>query len=141
MTHAVLFCDSLHRIQSNLCTFFAEKYSPSLIFTSGPKCLSEVDFHTMDPVPSLLGSENLGLVDWRGIGSKYGMNRFMINELANAAPSERGRGVLAFLQTSQPSMTVYEFCRTLKEESFKRFDIVKELENHFLVESCRDLGN
>ena len=121
--------------------FFAEKYSPLLIFTSGPKYLSEVDYFSMDCVPSLLGSEKTGLGDWRGIGSKYGMKDHELGDLANLAPSERGRGVLEFLKTSQPSLTVYDFCRTLKEETFKRFDIVKKLENHFLVESSRDQGN
>ena len=121
--------------------FFAEKYSPSLFFTSGPKCLSEVNFFSLDSVPSLLGSEKRCLGNWRGIGSKYGMKDHELDDLENLAPSERGRGVLEFLKTSQPSLTVYDFCRTLKEETFKRFDIVKKLENHFLVESCRDQGN
>ena len=121
--------------------FCAEKYSPSLFFTSGPKCLSEVNFFSMDSVPSLLGSEKRGLGNWRGIGSKYGMKDHELDDLANMAPSERGRGVLEFLKTSQPSLTVYDFCRTLKEETFKRFDIVKKLENHFLVESYRHQGN
>lgn len=106
-----------------------EKYSPSLICTSGPRCLSEVDFSTMDCVASLLGSQR----DWRGIGSKYGMAGYKIDALANATPDERGRGVLEFLKTSKPKLTVYDFCKTLKEETFQRFDIVKELENHFLV--------
>ena len=118
----------------------AEKYLPSLIFTSGLKCLSEVDYSTMDCVASLLGGQKLGLGDWRGIASKYGMKRYKINNLANDAPDERGRVVLEFLQTSKPNLTVFDFCRTMKEETFKRFDIVKELENHFLV-SCRDPGN
>ena len=110
-----------------------EKYSPSLIFTSGPKCLSEVDFFTMDCVPTLLGSKKTGLGDWRGIGSKYGMKRYKIDNLANAAPDERGRAVLEFLQTSMPDLTVFDFCKTLKAETFKRFDIVKKLKDHFLV--------
>ena len=117
---------------------FSEIYSPSLIFASGPKRLSEVNFYNMDSVPSLLGSEKHGSGNWRGILFKYGMKDHDIDDLAGLSPSARGRGVLEFLKTSQPSLTVYDFCRTLKEETFKRFDIVKILENHFLVESCRD---
>ena len=113
--------------------FFAEKYSPSLIFSSGPKCLSEVDFFTMDRVASLLGNQKLGLGDWRGIGEEYGMKGNEIDALASEAPLERGRGVLEVLKTSKAKLTVYDFCKTLKEETFKRFDIVKELENHFLI--------
>ena len=63
------------------------------------------------------------------------MKRYQLDALANAAPDERGRAILEFLKTSQPSLTVYDFCRTLKEEAFQRFDIVKKLENHFLGES------
>ena len=111
----------------------AEKYSPSLIFTSGLKCLSELDYSTMDCVATLLGIQNLGSGDWRGIGSKYGMEGYLIDAWANVAPYERGREVLEFLKTSKPRLTVYEFCKALKEETFKRFDIVKKLENHFLV--------
>ena len=117
---------------------FSEIFSPSLIFVSGPKCLSEVNSYNTDSVPSLLGSEKRGSGNWRGILFKYGMKDHEIDDLANLSSSERGREVLAFLKTSQPSLTVYNFCRTLKEEAFKRFDIVKILENHFLVESCRD---
>ena len=114
---------------------FAEKYSPSLIFTSGLKCLSEVveDYSIIDCVATLLGSQKRGLGDWRGIASKYGMEAYKINALANEAPDKRGGEVLEFLKTSKPKLTVYDFCKTLKEETFKRFDIVKELENHFLV--------
>ena len=111
----------------------AEKHSPSLIFTSGLKCLSELDYSTMDCVATLLGIQKPGLGDWRRIGSKYGMEGYKIDALANAAPDERGREVLEFLKTSKPKLTVYDFCKTLKKENFKRFDIVKELENHFLV--------
>ena len=109
----------------------AEKYWPSLIFTSGLKCLSDVDYSTMDCVATLLGSEKPGVGDWRGIGSKYGMEAYKIDTLANEAPDKRARVVLEYLQTSRPNLTVFGFCRTLKEEAFKRFDIVKELENHF----------
>ena len=111
----------------------AEKYSPSLIFTSGLKCLSEVDYPTMYRVATLLEIQKPDLEDWRGIGSKYGMERYEIDALANATPGERGRTVFEFVKTTKPRLTVYDFCKTLKEETFKRFDIVKALENQFLV--------
>ena len=95
--------------------------------------MSELDYSTMDCVATLLGIQKPGLGDWRRIGSKYGMEGYKIDALANAAPDERGREVLEFLKTSKPKLTVYDFCKTLKKENFKRFDIVKELENHFLV--------
>lgn len=113
--------------------FFAEKYSPSIIFSSGPTYLSEVDIFTMDRVASLLGNQKLGVGDWRGIGQEYGMKSNEIDALASEAALERGRGVLEVLKTSKAKLTVYDFCKTLKEETFKRFDIVKELEDHFLI--------
>ena len=61
------------------------------------------------------------------------MKRYKIDNLASAAPDQRGGAVLEFLQTSRPDLTVFDFCKTLKEETFKRFDIVKELKDHFLV--------
>ena len=129
------FCDSLHTIQSNSYTLEQKKkkYWPSLIFTSGLKCLSDVDYSTMNCVATLLGSEKPGLGDWRGIGVNYGMEAYEIDALANEAPVKRGRMVLEYLQTSKPNLTVFDFCRTLKEDTFKRFDIVKKLDNHFLV--------
>ena len=87
----------------------------------------------MDCVATLLGSEKPGLGDWRGIGVNYGMEAYEIDVLVNEAPVERGRMVLEYLQTSKPNLTVFDFCRTLKEDTIKRFDIVKKLENHFLV--------
>ena len=58
-----------------------------------------------------------------------------IAALANAPSNagDRGKAVLDFVKATMPTLTVYEFCKTLKEDNFKRLDIVEELENHFLV--------
>ena len=39
----------------------------------------------------------------------------------------QGEEVIACLKTSNPSLTVYHFCKTLKEENIRRLDIVDVL--------------
>lgn len=89
----------------------------------------------MDRVALLLETRKHGCGDWRRIGSKYNMKDPGIAALANAPlnAGDRGKAVLDFVKATMPTLTVYEFCKTLKEDNFKRLDIVEELENHFLV--------
>lgn len=44
-----------------------------------------------------------------------------------------GQEVMEFLGGSKPDLTVYSFCKALKEDKMKRLDIVKVLENHFTI--------
>ena len=89
----------------------------------------------MARVALLLETRQHGCGDWRRIGSKYNMKDPGIAALANAPlnAGDRGKAVLDFVKATMPTLTVYEFCKTLKEDNFKRLDIVEELENHFLV--------
>lgn len=102
---------------------------------SGLKRLAELDVGIMDRVASLLETRKHGCGDWRRIGSKYDMEDPDIAALANAPSNagDRGKAVLDFVKATKPNLTVYDFCKTLKEDNFKRLDIVKKLENHFLV--------
>lgn len=40
---------------------------------------------------------------------------------------------MEFLMGSKPDLTVYSFCKVLKDDKIERFDIVKLLEDHFLI--------
>ena len=66
------------------------------------------------------------------MADKYGMKENKIAGLVNSR--EPGKDVMEFLMGCQPNLTVYNFCKVLKHKKFKRFDIVKLLEDHFLVE-------
>lgn len=65
------------------------------------------------------------------MAAKYGMEEHKIRGLANTL--EPGREVMEFLLASKPDLTVYSFCKKLKEENMKRFDIVKVLEGHLSI--------
>lgn len=95
-----------------------------------PKLLTELDFDTVYDVALLLQIKKPRLRGWRAIGSKYGITHSTLTVMANSA--EPGKDLLEFLGATTPDLTVYDFCKTLKD-SFKRLDIVAKLENHFLV--------
>ena len=46
---------------------------------------------------------------------------------------EPGNDVMEYLMGSKPDLTVYSFCKILKEDKIERFDIVKLLEDHLLI--------
>lgn len=46
---------------------------------------------------------------------------------------EPGKDVLEFLMGTKPNLTVYSFCKVLKEDILLRFDIAKLLEDHLLI--------
>ena len=96
-----------------------------------PRLLAELDYHTMYDVALLLEIKKPGLRDWRAIGLKYGIRDFKLTAMANSG--EPGTELLQFLRASIPDLTVYDFCKTLQEDGFKRLDIVAKLENHLLV--------
>ena len=95
-----------------------------------PKLLTELDYEMRDDLASLLEIKKPRLRGWRAIGSKYGLTHYKLRLMANSG--EPGTNVLEYLATREPELTVYDFCKTLKD-SFKRLDIVAKLENHFLV--------
>lgn len=117
-----------------MCFKIAKKKTYPYSF-SGLKRLAELDLSIMDRVALLLETRKHGCGDWRRIGSIYNMEDPGIAALANAPlnAGDRGKAVLDFVKATMPNLTVYEFCKTLKEDNFKRLDIVEELENHFLV--------
>ena len=60
------------------------------------------------------------------------MKEYEVKGLKNSP--QPGQDVLEFLQGSNTELTVYSFCKKLKEDNMKRFDIVKVLENHLSIE-------
>lgn len=87
------------------------------------------DFQTYERVGRLLSQKKHGLGGWREVAFKYEMNHLDIDALGN--DPEAGSKTLGFLESAVPGLTVYDFCKTLKEHNIRRLDIVQELENHF----------
>ena len=48
---------------------------------------------------------------------------------------DAGKTTIGYVKAFNPDLTVYEFCKTLKERNIRRFDIVKELLGHLSVMS------
>ena len=65
--------------------------------------------------------------------SKYGMDQRQISLLEN--DHEAGKMTLDYLRASTPHLTVYDFCKTLKEHNIWRLDIANELRGHLSVPS------
>ena len=43
-----------------------------------------------------------------------------------------GEAVLDFLKSTQPDLTVYHFCKVLKDENIRRLDIVNKLLDYLI---------
>lgn len=104
---------------------------PFLLCFVGPKCLANLDHSTTEKVGVLLQNKKFGLGGWLEVATKYELEPYRIDQLRNS--KEPGKFVLEFLTGSKPNLTVYDFCKVLKEDNIKRFDIVKVLEDHLLV--------
>ena len=100
------------------------------------KSLTDVcleDFQTYERVGCLLSLKAHGLGGWRGVAHKYKMDQVHIDALRS--DPEAGSKTLAFLESAVPELTVYDFCKTLKEHHIMRLDIVQELQNHFSAQA------
>ncbi|XP_068720298.1 uncharacterized protein [Montipora capricornis] len=65
---------------------------------------------------------------WERVAFKYKMDLDSLKISENP-----GEEVIACLKTSNPSLTVYHFCKTLKEENIRRLDIVDVLSADLFV--------
>ena len=99
---------------------------------SGLKYLREVDLGTLDEIAIRLDEKIPGLGYYRQVAANYGVNEHDIRALDNSR--QPGKDVLDFLLGSNPNLTVYSFCKKLKEDHLKRFDIVRILEGHLSIE-------
>ena len=98
---------------------------------SGPKLLADVDICTRDKIALLLENKRYSLGGCRDVAAKYAMEDHKIGALSNS--KEPGKDVMEFLMGSKPNLTVYDFCKFLKGNEMRRLDVVKILEDHFLV--------
>lgn len=105
----------------------------SLIHFSAYKCLSDIDLDTQDRIEMLLTQTSSVRAGWRHIAFRYGMDQVKIKSLEN--DSEAGKRTLEYLRSCNPNLTVYDFCKTLKEHSIRRLEIVNELRGHLSVPS------
>ena len=105
---------------------------PVTNFNSGFKYLREVDLETRDKIAILLENKTPGLGGYRQIAANYGMEEYQVKGLENS--HHAGQDVMEFLQGSNTNLTVYIFCKKLKEDSMKRLDIVTVLEDHLSIE-------
>lgn len=79
----------------------------------------------------LLQNKKFGLGGWREVAAAYRMERYKIDDLDNS--KEPGKSAMEFVTGTRPNLTVYGFCKVLKENPIKRLDVVNILEDHFLV--------
>ena len=101
----------------------------SLIHFIVYKCLRDIDLDTRDRIELLLIQPSSVLAGWRQIAFKYGMDQLRIKSLEND-PEAAGKSTLEYILSTNPDLTVYNFCKTLKERNIRRLDIVNELRGH-----------
>ena len=65
---------------------------------------------------------------WRQVACKYKMDDLDVRSMASC--QDAGARVVDFLKAQNPELTVYDFCKTLKEPNIRRLDIVQELLSH-----------
>ena len=94
----------------------------------GCKLLSEVSFETQERVQKLLVKKIAGLGGWKQVAFKYKMDPLDVGSLEGT--QEAGQSVISHLNGKHPELTVYGFCKMLKEPNIRRLDIVKELLAH-----------
>ena len=109
----------MHEVILSLIHFIAYTY------------LRDIDLDTRDRIELLLTQPSHA--GWRQIAFKYGMDQLRIKSLEN--DPEAGKKTLEYLQSTNPELTVYSFCKTLKEHNIRRLEIVNELRGHLSVPS------
>ena len=80
-------------------------------------------------VANLLANTHAGTGGWKEVARVYNVEEEHIDHLDNL-PRERGEVVIEYLTVVEPTLTVYEFCKRLKD--IKRNDIVLALSDHLI---------
>lgn len=101
--------------------------------SSDYKCLRQVDDNTQSKVETLLTKTVRGTGGWKQVAIKYGMDEVDRDSLEGSP--DAGKITIGYVKATNPDLTVYEFCKTLKEPNIRRFDVVKELLGHLSVPS------
>lgn len=89
------------------------------------------NFNTREKVENLLCTVINGRRAWKQVAGSHKMDDLSLIERC----TNPGKEVIDFLLASNPTLTVYSFCKELKEKSIRRLDIVAELEG-YLTEPC-----
>ena len=111
----------LDKLQTALLIFFGLlgfKYLTE-VFQDNLQILESVAKRLQTKVPDAGG--------WKQVAHKYGMAEETRDSLEGS--QERGESVIGYLKTAHPQLTVYEFCKYLKD--IKRNDIIIALSDHF----------
>ncbi|XP_068702628.1 uncharacterized protein [Montipora foliosa] len=88
------------------------------------------NFNIREKVEKLLCKEISGCPAWKQVASSY--NHEDLSSFARC--KNPGEEVIEFLLSSNPNLSVYNFCKKLKEKRIRRLDIVTALED-FLVQN------
>ena len=97
----------------------------------GFKCLTQVfedNPKIQNKVENLLEDTDAGTGGWKDVAHMYNMEKDAINHLARH--QDAGKSVIGYLTSFKPELTVYEFCKYLKD--IKRNDIIKALSEHLV---------
>ena len=97
----------------------------------GFKYLTEVfrdNLQIQESVEKLLQKTVLDVGGWKEIAHKYEMTEETRDSLEGC--QERGKRVIDYLKSTHPELTVYEFCKYLKD--IKRNDIIIALSDHLV---------
>ena len=97
----------------------------------GFKYLTEVfrdNLEIQERVEKLLENTHAGTGGWKEVAHKYKMTEETIDFLEQH--QEGGKGVIDYVKTTYPELTVYEFCKYLKD--IKRNDIITALSDHLI---------
>ena len=97
----------------------------------GFKYLTEVfrdNLQIQESVEKLLQKTVPDVGGWKQLAHKYEMTEETRDSLEGS--QERGKGVIEYLKSTYPKLTVYEFCKCLKD--IKRNDIIIALSDHLV---------
>lgn len=95
------------------------------------KRLIDIDFETIHWIGTRLIQTSSDFRGWLKVLGKYKMRPLSMKPLM--VDPEAGAKTLEYLQARHPDLTVYDFCKTLKEQSIRRLDIVRKLQEHLSV--------
>ena len=76
---------------------------------------------------NLLRKEVEGIAGYKHVAFHYEMDIDVLEQCPNP-----GEGVIVKLEATYPDLTVYHFCKVLKNIKIRRLDIVNELKGHLI---------
>ena len=89
----------------------------------GYKLLTELNIDSQNEIKLRLQNNTPGVKNWKNVGENYGMSPIQLGAIA--LDQDRADHVIQYIFTSHPKLTVYDFCKYLKE--INRNDIVEQL--------------